>query len=495
MYSKNTLLYTLALLLGGTGASVGAQDRQQTIYGGRITVARPEPSRRSGDSLTIRFRLGADSLRIPSARSLTLTPILAGEADSLRLQPILLNGRNRHQVYRRDRSLGTEAADTYYTVRKMTGDAALDLAYRQTLPFEPWMEKARLVMEEDLCGCGGHTEEISRQTLFALSLPAAPAPAAAPFEPAYSYVQPAPEAVKHRTELKNIYLSFPVNQTVIHPDYRDNPASLAAARTMIEQINADKNLTIREVVIRGYASPEGPAAANNRLSAGRAAALETYLAGRLRDTAIPLRSESGGEDWEGVIEALQTAPFAGASDLLAAIRACDRSDAAEQALRTLAGGAPYRQMAQTIYPQVRRVVCSVAYTARAFTLAESREILSRHPEQLSLHELWQVADSYPENSAGFKDALLTAARLFPADETALLNAANVALADGRYDEAARYLDSIHTAGAAAENARGLLAVYRKEYTQAAAHFRRAIEAGSEAARQNLAQLNNNDANK
>lgn len=486
MNYTNSFLYALGLLWAGASLGAGAQAQQrQTLYGGRIAVEYTEPARHRGDSLTISFRLTADSLALESERSLTLTPLLEG-ADTLRLQPLLLNGRNRHQVYRRNLSLGAETPGAYYDVLKMTGRTEKSIDYRQTFFFEPWMETARLALEADLCGCGGHTEEITREVLFPLSLPR-PVPAGAAkaaFEPAYCYVQPAPETLKNRTELKNIYLNFPVNQVVIQPGYMNNPAELGAAREMVERLKADKNLAVREVVIRGYASPEGSVAANRRLSEGRADALKKYLSARWPSASIPFRSEGAGEDWDGVIEALATASFPGADVLADALRICDRSDAAEQALRKLNGGQPYGQMAQTIYPKVRRVTCSVAYTARAFTLEESRELIGRHPEQLSLEEIWQVAASYPENSEPFKAALRTAVQVFPDDETALVNAAHAALADGQTDEAARYLERVmqgsRRPGAAAENALGLLAVARNNYAVAIRHFQRAVAAGSEA---------------
>lgn len=485
-------IYVLASLLAGF--SVGAQE--QTIYGGRLTIDRHQPLRPAGDSLTIDFTLDASRLEMPSTRSLTLTPLLAGE-DTLRLSPVLLNGRNRQQVYLRRQALDGEGSGAgYYAVLKAAGGKEQTVAYRQTVRFEPWMKEARLWMEEDLCGCGGHTEEVAEEPLFAVEAAfAAPVPAVeTPFEAAYSYVEPAPETVKNRTELKDIYLHFPVNRTVIDSGYGNNRAELAAARGLVERILTDRNLIIREVVIRGYASPEGSVASNRRLSEGRAAALEKYLASRLQDASVPMRSEGGGEDWGGVIDALRAHPTDGVEELLAALEASDRSDASEQALRRIGDGNPYREMAEKIYPKVRRVVCWAAYTARAFSLEESRELIRRHPEQLSLYEMWQVAESYPENSEAFNETLRIAVRSFPHDDTALLNAANVALAEGNYDEAAALLGRIRHANAASENAAGLLSMFRNDRKQAAAYFRKAAEAGSESGRKNLSQLANDDAN-
>lgn len=473
-----------------------ANAQQQSFYNNRLVIKQEERPELRGDSLYVSFRIEFDRLRLETDRSLTLTPLLAGK-DTARMKPFVLNGRNRHQVYRRDLSLGIEQAGTYYAVLKTTGRKEKSLVYRYAFLFEPWMAGATVVLEEDLCGCGGHTEELTCEPLFAVNLPQRlPAPVVPePFEPVYSYSQPAPEKIKMRTELKDIYLNFPVNQVVIYPDYMDNRRELASAQEMIMRMNTDTNLAIREVVIRGYASPEGSVPSNYRLSEGRASALKNYLLPRLHDASLPMRSESGGEDWNGVIEKLQVTPIAGRDELLAAILTCDRSDAAETALRRLGGGQPYRDMLREIYPKVRRVLCSVNYTAREFTVEESRSVIRLHPEQMSLYEMWQLACSYPENSEEFKEVMRIAVRTFPADDTALLNAANAEIADGRYDLAAGYLGRIRQCGPACENAYGLLSFFRKEYGEAAARFRKAGEAGSEAGRHNLSGMEKEYTNK
>lgn len=402
------------LLLGGTLANA----QQKEIYNGGILITK-HMFERQGDSMLLDIELDVNNLELSSRRALTLTPSLIDKENVQPLQSILLNGRNRHKVYVRDVSLGKIEPDTYYTEVKMTDKEQRIIRYRQAIPFAAWMSDARLVLNEDLCGCGGYSAEAASEELFAV------APAVVPLvrieQPIYRYIAPAREAVKQRTQLHDVYLTFPVNKVVIYPDHFDNAAELARAEEMVEKINTDKNLHIREVVIRGYASPEGSVPSNYRLSEGRAAALKNYLVPRIEGDALPMRSESGGEDWDGVVELLDASDLPGRDALLAAINKCDRSDAAEQALRTLGGGAPYAALLKTIYPKVRRVLCSVNYTVREFTLDEGRDIIRRNPEQLSHYEMYQVANSYAEGSDEFIEAIRTAARIYPADEAALHN--------------------------------------------------------------------------
>lgn len=411
---KLTKYICIALLLGNMGANA----QQKEIYNGGILITK-HMLERQGDSMLLDIELDVNNLKLSSRRALTLTPSLVDKENVQPLQSILLNGRNRHKVYVRDVSLRKTEPDTYYTEVKMTAKEQRIIRYRKAIPFAAWMSGARLVLNEDMCGCGGYSAETASEELFAV------APAVIPLvqieQPIYHYIAPAREEVKQRTQLRNVYLTFPVNKVVIYPDYFDNAAELARVEEMVEKINTDQNLHIREVVIRGYASPEGSVPSNYRLSEGRAAALKNYLVPRIKGDALPMRSESGGEDWDGVVKLLAASDIPGHDALLTAINRCDRSDAAEQALRTIDGGAPYARMLKDIYPKVRRVLCSVDYTVREFTVDEGRNIIRRNPEQLSHYEMYQVANSYAEGSDEFIEAIRTAARIYPADEAALHN--------------------------------------------------------------------------
>ena len=94
------------------------------------------------------------------------------------------------------------------------------------------------------------------------------------------YVTPQAEAVKSRSMAGSAYLDFPVNQTTIQPDYRNNPSELAKIRRSIEAVRGNQFASITALTIKGYASPEGSYASNARLAEGRAKALLDYVKGQ-----------------------------------------------------------------------------------------------------------------------------------------------------------------------------------------------------------------------
>lgn len=472
----------ILLVLLGLGQSLTAQ-QIQTLKDG-IVLHRQEIKQKD-DSLAVSLQLDISNLRLPSVRSLTLTPILTNGETEKTLKPILLNGTNRHKVYRRQVSLGIESPEVYYTVRK-TGKNNKPITYYESIVFEAWMATAKLSLVEDYCGCGGYAEAQNKEALNAVPilLPTAP------YEPQtmFCYAEPVQELQKKRTELKDVYLNFPVNKIVIYPDYMHNRSELEKTQEMIEKINSDRNLSILKITFRGYASPEGSVSSNCRLSEGRAAALKNYLVPRLHNDKLPMFSESGCEDWDGTIKLLEKSHITGRDLLLDAIRKCDRSDAAEMHLRTLEGGIPYQAMLKEIYPKVRRVVCSVDFTIREFTVEEGRSLINTRPEWLSQYEMYKVACSYPANSPEFLAALRTAERIFPQDETALLNGAMVALKEENNEKAATNLQKVKSRNIVYFNAKGILLMREGQNEEAKACFEEALKQGSEAARQNLSEL-------
>lgn len=473
----------IGILLLGLSQPVIAQEAQ--LLESKIAI-RQQEVKQEGDSLKVHLLMDINQLELPSTRSLTLTPLLSDGNKSKALSPVLLNGFNRSKVYRRNIVLGAADPDEYYTVKKVSRKNNPSIEYTESARYEAWMKDARLYLVEDYCGCAGYTAQSNQEKLNAIPFIIPGKPYEAQF--AYCYAEPEKEIRKDRTVLEDIFLNFPVNKVVIYPDYMDNQSELDKAREMIEKINSDRNLAIQKITFRGYASPEGSVPSNCRLSEGRAAALKNYLTPRLHNNQLPMFSESGCEDWSGTIELLEKSNIPGRDLLLDAIRKCDRSDVAEMRLRTLDGGVPYAAMLREIYPKVRRVVCSVDYTVREFTLEESRQLISGHPELLSLYEMHQAAFSYPGNSPEFLDAFRTAERIYPENEIALLNGAIVALVDGDIDKAETNMQKITLRNPVYLNARGILLSRQGKKEEAQTCFRQAIEQGLDVSRHNLSEL-------
>ena len=193
------------------------------------------------------------------------------------------------------------------------------------------------------------------------------------------------------------------------------------------------------------------------------------------------------EDWDGLRQAVASSSLEHRQEILAIIddEALD-PDAREWKIKS-AYPADYRQMLDTFYPALRHSDYVVSYTVRPFSVEEAKEVLRTKPGQLSLEEMYLVAQTYEPGSQEFDDVFRTAVSLYPDDPTANLNAACAEIESGDYDSALRYLDK---AGASpyVANARGVIALKRGDEAEARRQFAIAAQGGVKEAQHNLELL-------
>ncbi len=283
-----------------------------------------------------------------------------------------------------------------------------------------------------------------------------------PFLP---YIMPKQEDTKVRTIEGRAFLDFPVNETIIYPDYRRNPEELQRLKKTIENALFDKSFKVQSVSLHGYASPESPYDNNTRLARGRTKALKDYVccnfdipAGIVEETFTPedwlnLRTfiESRGESrrvkgniWyehETVVETPVMPEFVAEQRdaLLRIIDSAADPDEKERQIKAVAGGTPYKWLLDYVFPGLRHTDYIIEYVVQHYPLAEAKQLIYTHPEALSQSEIYSVAESFGEGTDGWYDAILTAARQFPGDPVANLNAASASVKMRRLTDAKKYL--------------------------------------------------------
>ena len=149
----------------------------------------------------------------------------------------------------------------------------------------------------------------------------------------------------------------------------------------------------------------------------RAKALSGYVQGLYDFGSAKMMIDFEPEDWAGLEKRLQTIDVEAKDELLAVVRADEPKDLdkKEWKLRQVAGGAPYRYILQTVYPALRHSDYVVQYKIRNFTADEAKELLYSDPKQLSLNEMFQVAQTYEPGSDAFCEVFEIAVRMFPDD--------------------------------------------------------------------------------
>ena len=435
-----------------------------------------------GNSLYVGMTFDMKNLTIGSARSLSLIPLLTDGQHNAPLQEIIVNGKRREKAYIRGLAI-TKQEPTAIIVPYNKRET---FNYTQVIPYKPWMANASLQLVENLCGCGNY-QEMNAQELITNDV-STEAKRLSAMSPIIAYIQPTVEVVKNRSEQYEAYLDFPVGKSVILPDFMNNQTELRNIREMFNKVQNDKKLTITGVYIEGFASPEGPLKLNEQLSKSRAEALKKYLSVHEQIPANLYNVSFGGENWEGLVKALEASNTKEKTEFLNIIRNTSDIARRKEEIKRVGGGAPYRTMLKELYPALRKVNCRIDYTIANFKVDEGKEIIKTQPQYLSLNEMYLVANSYPKGGDDFIKVFDIAVRMYPDDEVANLNAAAVALSKKDLPDARKYLDKSNKQTAEYANNNGIYYLLSGNKDQAIVEFTKAARNGNEAARYNLEEI-------
>ena len=481
---KTMKIYMAAALLAVVSPAILAQAPVKVVC---------NELKQKGNELVIDAVITVDGSRIKSRDNLSLTPVLESASQKEGLPSILLNGRISQKVYDREIALNNLQDEPRFLVVQ-AGKSESVINYKTVIPFEPWMKDARFVLIPNMCGCG--KEEQGAQLVMADKVLTRP-DKRYEVQPTLAYISPEAETVKHRAEVGTAYLDFQVGKYAILPDFRNNAVELAKIDNTISTVVNDKNITLEGIILKGFASPEGSYKSNTVLAGNRVKALAEYIRKKHDFKPELFTLDNGSEDWEGLKakeEADRSVPSREA--VLAIINSNDEPDKKDARLAALDGGAPYRYVLKNIYPSLRRSDYRVAYQVRFFTVEEGREIIKTRPQNLSLNEMFLVANTYPTGSQEFIDVFETAVRMYPQSEIANINAATAALSRNDLVSAERYLGMVNSNKNLPEynNAMGILMLMKGDYELSKKYLKVAEQLGLDAARGNLEELVRKKAN-
>ena len=470
---------------------------QNRSYSGDIGI---EPVRleQSGDFLYIDMNFILKDVKVRTAHGVDFIPQLVAPANTYNLPKVSVKGKDEYLAYERRLSLMSAKEKRKhvapYLVKKSNKRTNDTIRYRYVLPYESWMADAKLNVQRDECGCGESTLMSVQPVIDQVTLERILSPYIV--NPHFAYVEPKVEVVKSREIQAECFLDFEVNKINIRPEYMNNPRELAKIRVMIDDLKLDPSIKVNRLDIIGYASPEGTLATNKRLSEGRAMALRDYLASRYDFPRNQYHIIFGGENWDGLIDALETLDMDYKNEMLDIIQDIPIEKGRETKLMQLRGGVPYRYLLKNVFPSLRVAICKVNYDIKNFNVDEAKEVIKRRPQNLSLNEMFLVANTYPKGSQEFIDVFETPVRMYPDSEIANMNAATAALSRNDLISAERYLKKMESQEYWPEynNAMGILTLLKGDYELAEEYLNKARELGLDVATDNLEELAKKKAN-
>ncbi len=454
------------------GRDLAIEGPQEVVTG--VVVDNPTMTH-AGDNLTVGMQLDLTGLKVRRNRAVLLTPRLVNEGDSLDLPSVGIYGRRRYYYYiRQGESMITGKGEESYRYKDMPDN----IDYVRILPYEDWMDGADLSLRRQDYGCC-NTLLAQEEGWLGRHLDA--------FFPELIYVRPEADREKSFALEGSAFIDFPVNKTEIYPDYHNNTAELGKIQATIDSVRNDKDVTITNVWLKGYASPEGSYSHNTELAKGRTAALESHIKQLYHFPDSILSTAYEPENWAGLRQYVEGSNLDHRAEILDMIDAEGEPDAKEAKIKRTYPQ-EYSYLLKNCYPWLRRTDYKVTYTIRSFSdVEEIKQVMQTHPQKLSLNEFYLVAQEYEPGTDEFTEVFETAVRLFPDDETANLNAANAAIRRDDYKNAERYLDRAGDTPEATY-ARAALAIRRRDFATARTYLEQAKAQGLRQAAVTLDEL-------
>lgn len=431
----------------------------------------------NGSFLIVDMLLNMKDLDVDGNRAVLLTPRLINQTDSLDLPSIGIYGRRRYYFYvRNGESMLSGNEETSYKA----SEKPEDITYYNIISYADWMNGAELWLHRSDFGCCNTllAHQSGPLKLYTEG-----------FFPELIYVTPKTEIIKYRFLEGSAFIDFPVDRTEIHPDYRRNTVELGKIQATIDSVRNDRDITITQVWLKGYASPESPYTHNKKLAIGRTEALKKYIQQLYKFKEGIISTDYEPEDWAGLRRYVEQSNIDHKPEILDLIDSDMDPDAKEKKIK-VTYPTEYRFLLQTYYPALRHTDYRISYNIRSYSdVEEIRRLLKYRPQNLSLNEFYLVAKEYEPGTDEFTEVFETAVRMFPDDETANLNAANAAMRRGDHTGAERY---IAKAGNTPEAiyARGALAIREKDYDTARRYLSKAKALGLKQAAVTLEQLDN-----
>ncbi len=386
---------------------------------------------RHGDYMVVDMALLFASTEVESSKAQIFTPMIVSEkGDTVALPSVGIYGRQRYLQYLRNgrKPVGMTEGKVFKASERPD-----TLAYHADTDFLDWMDTSRLIVRRSVYGCTNCLVD-SRTDELAEYFKADPAiPEIVYFETAD--IAPVTESIEG-----NAFVDFPVNKTYINPSYRNNMRELGKIQASIDTVLNDKDVTITEVWLKGYASPESPYSHNRELAIGRTEALKKHIGNLYKFREGIIATDFEPEDWQGLRKLVEKSNLANRDEILSLIDTDMDPDAKEMKIKK-AYPDDYRFMLENFYPGLRHTDYRVSYQVNRFdNIDKIREVMRKRPSRLTLRDFFLLGAAAEPGSEEFNNVYETAVRMYPDNPVANINAANAALRRRDFATAQKYLE-------------------------------------------------------
>ena len=242
----------------------------------------------------------------------------------------------------------------------------------------------------------------------------------------------------------------------------------------VANVNEAANKKISNIEVSAYASPDGGVSLNTTLAENRENNTTKMLNKDLKKAKIdaPIDAKYTAQDWEGFQELVSKSNIQDKELILRVIAMYQDPAQRESEIKNIS--AVYKELANTILPQLRRSRLTLNYEIIGKSDEEIAKLASSNPSELNVEELLYAATL--TNDPAKQEAIYTqATKQFPNDYRAFNNLGKLAYQAGNVDKAESYFKKAASVNASPEvNMNlGLISLIKGDKAAAEAYFGKA----------------------
>ena len=251
---------------------------------------------------------------------------------------------------------------------------------------------------------------------------------------------------------------------------------------LLKRINAEnQNLSLKNVQVSAYASPDGGVALNEKLATKRQQNTEDYVKKQMKQAKVDGDVEGNytAQDWEGFQQLVKASNIQDKDVILRVLSMYQDPEEREQQIKNMSHG--FKELAVGILPELRRARLTVNYETVGRSDQQIQDQLKTDASQLSVEELLYAA-SIAKTATEKENIYRTAVKQYPSDARAYNNLGALAIDNGNYGQAKQWLEQArqkNTNLAEANANLGLLALQQGDLTAAENYIGRAAGASNQ----------------
>ena len=242
----------------------------------------------------------------------------------------------------------------------------------------------------------------------------------------------------------------------------------------VANVNEAANKKISNIEVSAYASPDGGVSLNTTLAENREGNTTKMLSKDLKKAKIdaPIDAKYTAQDWEGFQELVSKSNIQDKELILRVIAMYQDPAQRESEIKNIS--AVYKELANTILPQLRRSRLTLNYEIIGKSDEEIAKLASSNPSELNVEELLYAA-TLTSDPAKQEAIYAQATKQFPNDYRGYNNLGKLAYQAGNIDKAESYFKKAASVNATPEvNMNlGLVSLMKGDKTAAEAYFGKA----------------------